>query len=233
MSLPPASTIIVTGANCGIGFETSKALCKLGHDVVISVRDHEKGQATVSSIKAEVPNAQIMYLIMDLSNPISIGNFVDSFQKTGKKLHVLINNAGVFQEYRSGTRVPVKTSNDLEMTVTVNCMGPFFLTNLLLEDLKATGTEEQPARIINVSSSIILMPSRGWEFDIDDIMLNKPGSYKSGFQAYKYSKIALNLWSNELAKKLESEKTNVLINTMCPGFIPSTGLKRHNSSLLG
>lgn len=232
MSQSSSSTIILTGANCGIGFETCKVLCQLGHDMVISVRDDAKGQATISAIKAEIPAAKIMYLIMDLSDPVSIRAFVDAFHKTGKSLHVLINNAGVFQAYKDATRVPVPSNPDSEMTMAVNCMGPFLLTNLLLDDLKTAGTEDHPARIVNVSSMITTMASKGWEFDIEDIMLTKPDSYKSGFQAYKCSKIALNLWSNELSRRLADKQAYVIVNTLCPGFIPSTNLGRNNPSFL-
>lgn len=218
-------TVIVTGANCGIGYECAKELCRQGHDVVISVRDKEKGDVTVAAIKSEIPDARIMYIIMELSEPFSIRAFVAKFHETGKSLHVLINNAGVFPNYSGTERHSARGNQDLELSMVVNCMGTFLLTNLLLDDLKATGTAEKPARIVNVSSSLILRNRPEWgEFDLNNLMLSAPHSYKSGAQAYKHSKIALNLWSNELAKELEG--SNVVINTLCPGFIPSTNLGR-------
>lgn len=226
-------TIIVTGANSGIGYEAAEELCKRGYDVVISTRNEQKGEDTVKKIKEVVPEAKIMYLIMELSEPDSIKSFVESFKATGKPLHVLLNNAGFFPRNRNESGAP-RGDDSLEMSMVVNCMGTFLLTNLLLDKLKETGTPEKAARIVNVSSSLINR-NDGTEkarFYIDDIMLAEPGHYKSGMQAYRCSKVALNLWANELAKKLEG--TNVIINNICPGFIPTTGLsEQHNTGFLG
>ncbi|XP_067931966.1 retinol dehydrogenase 12-like [Watersipora subatra] len=216
--------IIVTGANSGIGFEAAKGLCQLGHDVVISVRDDAKGETTVSAIKAEVPEAQLMYITMEMSDPQSIRDFVEKFLATGKPLHVLINNAGLSKGFRSAERFTARDDALLEITMIVNCMGPFLLTHLLLEKLKESGTESSPARIVNVSSSLTLRkapPPNG--LTLANLML-EGDAYKSGYQAYRNSKLALNLWSNLLAAKLEG--SSVILNTVCPGFIPGTGLAR-------
>lgn len=221
-----SKTIILTGANSGIGLECAKELCRLGHDVVISVRDGVKGETTISSIKSEVPNAKIMYIVMELSDSNSIRDFVMKFHQTQKPLHVLINNAGCLQDFYDSTRMTAQNDPSLELTMTVNCMAPFLLTSLLLDDLKATGTKSSPSRIVNVSSMIVLLQRESLKpFYIDDLMLAKAGNYKGGGQAYRCSKVALNLWSNELAKKLQ--ESNVTINTLCPGFIPATSLSRN------
>lgn len=226
-------TVVITGANSGLGYEAAEELCKRGYDVVISVRDEQKGESTIKKIKEVVPEAKIMYLIMELSEPSSIRSFVENFKQTGKPIHVLLNNAGFFPNKRNETGAP-HGDEALEMAMVVNCMGTFLLTNLLLEKLTESGSLERPARIVNVSSSLINRNDGNgkWPFYIDDLMLAEPGHYVSGMQAYRCSKVALNLWANELAKKLEG--TNVIINNICPGFIPTTNLSRtFNTGILG
>ena len=219
--------IIVTGANCGIGLETAIGLCEKGHDVVISTRDDTKGEAAVAEIKAKVPDACVMYIPMELSEPESIREFVHRFMETGKPLHVLVNNAGLFKQYRSPERSSARNNEALEITMTVNCMGTFLLTNLLLDKLKETATEANQARIVNVSSGITTLAANKTKgFFIDDIMLVGEGNYESGLQSYRNSKLALNMWSRKLAEDLAG--TNVIINCVCPGFIPNTGLAREN-----
>ncbi|XP_067940115.1 retinol dehydrogenase 11-like [Watersipora subatra] len=220
--------MIVTGGNSGLGLETAKSLCGLGHHVIISVRDHDKGTAAMSHIKSAVPTADIAYSIMELSDPQSIRDFVTSFLAKEKPLHVLMNNAGMFMPLRNPERRTARKDPELELTMTTNCMGHFLLTNLLLDKLKASGTEADPARIINVSSGITVekMGVNQGGFFIDDIMLAEEGHYWTGLQSYRNSKLAIHLWTKELAKKLKG--CNVVVNTVCPGFIPATALSREN-----
>ena len=230
LNMDGKKVIIITGANCGIGLETAIGLCELGHDVVISVRDAAKGEATISEIKAKVSDAQVMYFTMEMSDPQSIRGFVEQFRSTGKKLHVLINNAGLFKPYYDPTRFIAREDESLEISMTVNCMGPFLLTNLLLDMLKEAGTETEPTRIVNVSSSLTVAKRAAKEsgFFIEDIMLKEEGHYKNGMQSYRNSKLALNLWTAELAQKLHG--SHVIANTVCPGFIPSTNLPRDSTT---
>lgn len=219
-------TIIITGANSGIGLETAKKLCSLHHDVIISVRDDSKGEATIEEIRSLVPDAEVLYLTMDLTDPDSIREFVEKFKATGKSLNVLINNAGLARPMFDKERYSVTGESNKERTMTANCMGPFLLTKLLLDELKATGTAENPSRVVNVSSQVTKWQDKAGAtpFYIDDLMLREEGNYKSGVQAYRNSKIAMNLWSNSLARQLKDEY--VVVNTLCPGVIPSTSLNR-------
>jgi len=230
MATSEKKVIIVTGANSGIGLEAAKGLCELGHDVIVSVRDDTKGEATIKAIKEAVPEATVMYITMELTDPQSIRDFVAKFQATGKKLNILLNNAGLFKPYKSPVRHIAREDPKYELTMTANCMGPFLLTQLMLDDLKATGTAEVPSRIANVSSMLTVRAKTAGPFSIEDLMLEKPGVYKNGMHAYRNSKLAMNLWANELAKRLEG--SHVIINSLCPGFIPSTGLGRDNDSFM-
>lgn len=208
------------GANSGVGLDTATRLCSMGHDVVISVRDSAKGVATIETIRKTVPQATVMYITMELSDPQSIRDFETQFKETGKKLNVLINNAGRFDDKK---RYTARKDPVLELTMITNCMGPFLLTNLLLDDLKASASLSVPSRIVNVSS-MITSKRQSAPFYIDDLMLAQPGSHVNGLHTYRNSKLALNLWSNQLALTLAG--TNVVVHTVGPGFIPSTNLGR-------
>lgn len=224
--------IIITGANTGIGFEAAKKLCEAGNDVILACRDEVKGKAAVENILKENPNALATYLQLDLADMASIRKFVEDFHALGKKLNVLVNNAGLF--LKSDDRVRQFTKDNFELTMGTNHLGPFLLTHLLLEDLKKTGKENGDSRIVMVSSSLhdvnerMNRGSSVQNLDLENFFLDKEGTY-SGQQAYKNSKVAMVMSTYSLAQQLEG--TGVLVTCMNPGFIPTTDLSRHASSV--
>ncbi|XP_061186025.1 retinol dehydrogenase 13-like [Saccostrea echinata] len=222
--------IIVTGANCGIGFEAAKKLCEAGNDVILACRSEENGKAAVEKILQENPNALATFLQLDLADLASIRKFVEDFHALGKKLNVLVNNAGIF--LKMSDRVRKFTKDNFELTMGTNYLGPFLLTHLLLDDLKKTASENGDSRIVMVASTLHDINDRGNRggvkpFDLENFFLEKDGTY-NGHQAYKNSKLAMVMSTHSLARKLEG--TGVSVNCMCPGFIPSTQLSRHASS---
>lgn len=224
--------IIITGANTGIGFEAAKKLCEAGNDVILACRDEVKGKAAVENILKENPNALATYLQLDLADMASIRKFVEDFHALGKKLNVLVNNAGLF--LKSDDRVRQFTKDNFELTMGTNHLGPFLLTHLLLEDLKKTGKENGDSRIVMVSSSLHNVNERMnrgssvQNLDLENFFLDKEGTY-SGQQAYKNSKVAMVMSTCSLAQQLE--ETGVSVTCMNPGFIPTTDLSRHASSV--
>lgn len=224
--------IIITGANTGIGFEAAKKLCEAGNDVILACRDEVKGKAAVENILKENPNALATYLQLDLADMASIRKFVEDFHALGKKLNVLVNNAGLF--LKSDDRVRQFTKDNFELTMGTNHLGPFLLTHLLLEDLKKTGKENGDSRIVMVSSSLHNVNERMnrgssvQNLDLENFFLDKEGTY-SGQQAYKNSKVAMVMSTCSLAQQLEG--TGVSVTCMNPGFIPTTDLSRHASSV--
>lgn len=222
--------IIITGANSGIGFEAAKKLCEAGNDVILACRDEVKGKAAVENILKENPNALATYLQLDLADMASIRKFVEDFHALGKKLNVLVNNAGLF--LKGDDRVRQFTKDNFELTMGTNHLGPFLLTHLLLEDLKKTGKETGDSRIVMVSSSLHDVNERmnrgSSVLDLDNFFLDKEGTY-SGQQAYKNSKVAMVMSTYSLAQQLEG--TGVSVTCMNPGFIPTTDLSRHASSV--
>ena len=191
---------IVTGANSGIGKATSLGLAQMGATVVMVCRDRTKGEEAQNEIKTKSGNNAIDLLLAELSSQESIRQLVENFQQHYKQLDVLINNAGGVNLSRR------ETLDGLEMTFALNYLAPFLLTNLLLDKLKASA----PARIVNVSSE----SHESGYIKMDDLQLEK--KYRL-MRAYGQSKLALVLFTYELARRLQG--TGVTANCLHPGFV--------------
>mmetsp|Transcript_34065 Transcript_34065/g.96543 ORF Transcript_34065/g.96543 Transcript_34065/m.96543 type:complete len:345 (+) Transcript_34065:213-1247(+) len=134
---------LVTGATSGIGLETASALAGLGAKVVLGARNLEKAEQTAAQIREAHPGADVeVGPPLDLKSLDSIRAFVRQYEKKGKPLNILINNAG------ANFNRPWKTPEDVTGLVQVNYLGAFALTRLLEQTLIASS----PSRIINVSS---------------------------------------------------------------------------------
>ena len=191
---------IVTGANSGIGKATSLGLAQMGATVVMVCRDRTKGEEAQNEIKTKSGNNAIDLLLAELSSQDSIRQLVENFQQHYTQLDVLINNAGGVNLSRRDT------VDGFEMTFAVNYLAPFLLTNLLLDKLKASA----PARIVNVSSE----SHESGYIKMDDLQLEK--KYRL-MRAYGQSKLALVLFTYELARRLQG--TGVTANCLHPGFV--------------
>ncbi|MBN3298826.1 RDH12 dehydrogenase, partial [Amia calva] len=204
-------TVVITGANTGIGKETARDLASRGARVVIACRDVARGEATAAEIRSETGNQQVVVKDLDLANTRSIKSFVEGFLKDEKQLHILINNAGVMMCPYS------KTADGFEMQFGVNHLGHFLLTHLLMERLK----QSAPSRIIIVSS---LAHNMG-RIKFDDLQSER--SYDSGL-AYCQSKLANVMFTRELAKRLQG--SGVTVNSVHPGSVRSE-LVRHSTMM--
>ncbi len=190
---------MVTGANSGIGKATALGLAQMGATIVMVCRNQSKGEQAQNEIKEKSENDAIDLMLADLSSQESIYRLAENVQQHYQQLHVLINNAGVANLTRR------ETSDGFEMMFAVNYLAPFLLTNILLEKLKASA----PARIVNVSSE----SHQAGYIIMDDLQSEK--KYK--FKAYGQSKLALVLFTYELARMLQG--TSVNANCLHPGFV--------------
>jgi NAD(P)-dependent dehydrogenase (short-subunit alcohol dehydrogenase family) len=205
-------TCLITGANSGIGKASALGLAKLNASVVIVSRDKDKGEAALLEIRARSGNKDVDSMVGDLSSQDSVRELAHDFRARYKRLHVLINNAGIFLPRR------VPTVDGLETTFATNHLGHFLLTNLLLDVLKSSA----PSRIINLTSSA----HYGTEIDFDDLEGEKK---YSGYRAYSQSKLANVLFTYELAKRLDG--TGVTVNCLHPGLV-RTGFGKDQSGLM-
>jgi NAD(P)-dependent dehydrogenase (short-subunit alcohol dehydrogenase family) len=192
--------VMITGANSGIGKATSLALAKMDATVVMVARSKERGEAAKAEIIKESQNNSVDLLLADLSSLESVQQLATEFRKKYSKLHVLINNAGLFNRKRH------VTTDGYENTFATNYLAPFLLTNLQLGLLKASA----PSRIINVSS----VGHYNGHINFEDLNLEKE---YGGWKAYGQSKLALVLFTHELAKKLRG--SGVAVNALHPGTV--------------
>src|SRR5713226_5982848 len=208
----PGKVCLITGGNSGIGKATAIGLAKLEASVAIVSRDKDKGEAALIEIRSKSGNRNVDMMVADLSSQDSVRELAHDFKSRYKKLHILINNAGVYLPKR------VVTVDGLEATFATNHLGHFLLTNLLLDTLKANA----PSRIINITSSA----HRGTEIDFDDLQGEKK---YSGYHAYSQSKLANVLFTYQLAKQLEG--TGVTVNCLHPGVV-RTGFGKDVTGLM-
>uniref|UniRef100_A0A8B9XQZ4 Retinol dehydrogenase 13 n=1 Tax=Bos mutus grunniens TaxID=30521 RepID=A0A8B9XQZ4_BOSMU len=204
----PGKTVIVTGANTGIGKQTALELAKRGGNIILACRDMEKCEAAAKEIRGETLNHRVNARHLDLASLKSIREFAAKVTEEEEHVHILINNAAVM-------RCPHWTTEDgFEMQLGVNYLGHFLLTNLLLDKLKASA----PSRIINVSS----LAHVAGHIDFEDLNWEKR-KYDTK-AAYCQSKLAVVVSTKELSRRLQG--TGVTVNALHPG-VARTELGRH------
>ena len=204
-------TCIITGANTGIGYETTLAMLQKDYKVICAVRNKEKMEkareslAQTLGVNSGLVDIEIEEL--DLNDQNSIEAFAKKFMDSENGLDVLINNAGVM------ATPEMKTKDGFEYQIGVNHLGHFKLTNMVLPKLLES---QRDARIVNVSSEA----HRFGKLEKNDLFYEKAGSYNN-WKSYGQSKLANILFANELQRKLEREKDcdYVSVNSLHPGAV--------------
>ncbi|XP_074003798.1 retinol dehydrogenase 12-like [Numenius arquata] len=200
-------TVIVTGANSGIGKCVALDLARRNARTILACRSRERGQAAVEEIQAATGNPAVLLRLVDTSSLASVRAFVRAVLREEKRLDVLVNNAGL-------TGLPFTiTPEGLEKTFATNYLGPFLLTNLLLDLLKASA----PARIVNVSSFRHSSGTADGRYLTGQERLSSSATYDS-------TKLMNVLFTAELARRLQG--TGVIANALSPGVV-STSIMRH------
>jgi NAD(P)-dependent dehydrogenase (short-subunit alcohol dehydrogenase family) len=194
-------TCLVTGANSGIGKETALGLARMGARVVLVCRNRQKGEAALADIERQAGSPQLDLLIADISSLGSVRGLAEQVRQRYPRLDVLINNAGA--------AVPSRrlSPDGIEMTVAGNYLGAALLTLLLLDLLKSSAS----ARLINVSSEA----QRNARLDLDDLQFER--RKYNALTAYSQSKLLMNAFTFELARRLEG--TGVTANCLHPGVV--------------
>ncbi len=193
-------TVLITGANSGIGLETTRVLAGMGMRIVMACRDRLRSEPVRDQLAEETGNDQLELMDLDLASLNDIRRFASAFVDRHDRLDVLLNNAGGFSMTRQ------ETADGFEKTFGTNHLGPFLLTDLLLPVLRRTPA----ARVVNVSSDAHYHA----KLDLDDLQMTR--GYK-GFPAYANSKLANVLFTLELARRLEGE--DITVNAVHPGHV--------------
>lgn len=206
---------IVTGSNTGIGLEIARHLFRLGANVTIACRNQEKALKAIENIKTSTvyfTGGTLEFQKLDLENLDSVREFASKFTK--KPIHILINNAGLINTDN------IKTANGIDLTIQVNHLGPFLLTNLLLPSLKLSFEKTKVhSRVVFVSSGAHYFPS---SVPFDDFLgksILPNGGLTQSFTQYGLSKLYNVINASELAK---TEYSNgVFCASVHPGFVNS------------
>jgi len=204
---------LVTGANTGIGLETSRVLAERGARVLLGCRSADKAQEAIESIRETAPDAELEHVALDLGDLESIRSAAERVNGE-TRLDGLINNAGIMMPPLE------RTAQGFESQFGVNHLGPFALTALLLPVLTTT----KDARVVNTSS----VAHRGGDIDFADI--NAERGYNRA-RRYGQSKLANLLFSMELQRRLDASDTSV-ISVACHPGIADTELSRHMPKVL-
>jgi NAD(P)-dependent dehydrogenase (short-subunit alcohol dehydrogenase family) len=191
-------TIFITGATDGIGLATAKALAQQGCELVLHGRSEEKVLRACDAVRLLVPDAVLVTACADLGDLAAVASMAHDLAVRLPRLDGLINNAGVYMTGRKLSR------DGFELTLAVNHLAHFLLTNLLLPLLKKSSAP----RVVTVSS----MVHSGGRIDFDD--MNSENKF-NGYHAYANSKLANALFANELARR-EPWLTS---NSLHPGVI--------------
>ena len=194
-------TIVVTGANSGLGFEGALAFAAKGADVVLACRNAEKGGSARAKIVAAHPRAKVEVMALDLASLASIRAFAEELTRRTLRLDVLCNNAGVMALPRR------ETADGFEMQIGTNHFGHFALTGLLLPSLLAT----PGSRIVTQSSGA----HRGGRMNFADLH-GKTGYSK--WPAYCQSKLANLLFAFELDRRLRAKGSSACSVACHPGY---------------
>lgn len=208
-------TVLVTGANSGIGYEAARAFARRRATVVLACRDEQRGSAAIARIRAEIGDAKVTLSRLDLASQTSVHEAAQRFRDTHAVLDILCNNAGVMALPRS------LTEDGFEMQLGVNHFGHFALTGLLLDRLLAA----QSARVVTVSSVM----HRVGHMRFDD--LDGARSYQK-WVAYSQSKLANLLFAYELQRLLASTALPAISVACHPGYA-DTNLQQVGPSLMG
>jgi len=201
-------TYIVTGANSGVGLETSRQLIKQGAHVVMACRRVEAGEEVAKAFNGMNGTYDVMRL--DLADLSSVRAFTKTFLQKYDQLHGLDCNAGMVSMGRDVTR----TKDGFEMSVGVSYFGHFLLTELLLEVLKKSA----PSRIVILSSCVHAgKPDSRPYVHLDDINYNSRPF--NGLNAYSEAKVANALYALELSDRLKG--TGVTAFAVHPGWARS------------
>ncbi|XP_066502359.1 retinol dehydrogenase 12-like [Hoplias malabaricus] len=201
-------TAIVTGANTGIGKFIALDFARRGARVILACRSEARGTAALKEIRQRSGNQNVHLRIVDTSSLDSVRNFAAQILEEEKELHILVNNAGV-----SGLPKGI-TSDGLEVSFATNHIGPFLLTNLLLDLLKKSA----PARIVNISSLV------QWKGKVDFSHFHGENLTYEMSSVYNHTKLHNVIWTNELARRLHG--TGVTANSLHPGIV-MTRVMRH------
>lgn len=198
---------IITGADGGMGFEETRAVAQAGYHTIMACYSPKLAEPKCRQLIEETGNRHIEVIGLDLASLQSVSHFAGQIRDRFAEVHLLMNNAGTME---TGRHITV---DGLERTASVNYVGPYLLTRLLLPLMKAG------ARIVNMASCVYLLGK-----------LDFPEFFEKGrkgafwrIPVYSNTKLAITLFTMSLAKKVKEK--GITVNAVDPGVV-NTGIIR-------
>lgn len=217
---PPmnGAVVVVTGANSGIGLETTRHLARLGARVVMACRNPASAETARVDVLGSVPDGDVSIVHVDLGDLASVRAAAKEIAATHPSVDVLINNAGVMAGQRE------LTADGFEMDFGTNFLGHFALTGLLLDVLAATGRGGRRSRIVTVGSKV----SRAGVIDFDDLRMDR--GFTPG-KAYSRAKLAQTVFAIELQRRLAAAGVTSPLSVVAHPGATHSGVMREQRGL--
>jgi NAD(P)-dependent dehydrogenase (short-subunit alcohol dehydrogenase family) len=194
-------TVVITGANTGLGFETAQVFAARHATTVLAVRNLDKGKAAADRILAATPGAEVTVQRLDLSSLDSVREAAGELRETYPRIDVLVNNAGVMWTDRA------RTADGFDLQFGTNHLGHFALTGLLLDRM----LDVPDSRVVTVSSVGHRILAK---IDFDDLQHDK---HYNRIAAYGQSKLANLMFSYELQRRLAARGAATIAVAAHPG----------------
>lgn len=199
MSETKQRVAVVTGANRGIGFEICRQLAQKDFLVILTSRDEQKGLAVCEQLKKE--ELAVRYHQLDVTHAMSINRLWSFLQKEFGRCDILVNNAGVFLDKKgpNDSNFPSifnVSTETIRQTLETNLYGPLLLCQALIPLMR----KNNYGRIVNLSSG-----------------MGQLSDMNGGYPGYRVSKAGLNVLTRVFADEMKG--SNILINSMCPGWV--------------
>jgi NAD(P)-dependent dehydrogenase (short-subunit alcohol dehydrogenase family) len=191
---------VITGANNGIGFGLTRRFAQAGAEVILAVRNQQKGEAAISQLRTDVPAAKLSLRHLDLASLASVGALGEQLNAEGRPIDFLLNNAGLMMPPHRDV-----TEDGFELQFGGNHLGHFALTGHLLPLLQAAGT----SRVMTMSSAM----ARVGRLDFDDLQSERYQPQRS----YGTSKLANLMFARELDCRSQAAGWGIRSNAAHPG----------------
>lgn len=189
-------TVVVTGANSGVGFKTAETMLYLGANVILACRNQERANKARNTLAAEYPQSKVAVMALDLADFSSIDAFVGQIKEQGIDFDVVVNNAGAFHQPGK------KTKNGFDLVMGTNFLGVYYLTERLLPYLTSMSHEVVYVNTISLVHKVA-------KLDYEDFYCTK--KYRT-LTIYARSKLCLAKYTYYKAKKLESSNVRMFMN---------------------
>ena len=202
-------TVIITGGNSGLGFETAKKIAKnKEYRIILACRNSEKAEEAVRKIKEETGNENILSLQLDTASLASVRKFAEDYENSGiGSIYALLLNAGI-NGMHSGM-----TEDDMEIVFQTNHLGHFLLANLMLPRMEPTG------KIFSTSSDMHDSPMGEMVWEGTEALAHPSEEGKQSRLRYSFSKLCNLYFVYELARRLGEEGSSIRVNAFNPGFM--------------